>query len=842
MIVTSWTAWLGFFLIFALSSFCGCVFSRRMPWSRAAQTAGLPWSVGLGLGPLIIGIITVCALWFLPGAAHATHLWVVALTLIALSLLAFQWRKQDWLPEPAAPGIFGEGIAIFFIACWIMALLINTLFLPLTQNDPLEYATVGRILFESRDLAAYPAIHPELTASGFYGPWTHPPLYVALIYLTYVLQGTAEMPGLMCMIAPWCVLVGAYIIFSLGQLVRNRLTGLWAVLIFISTPMLFIGGHSAMIDSLPALGLALIIAFILGLDASIKMRGVLIGFALGCALWTHSQAILFIPLALAAVAMHQGLRNWRSASVECIIIVGAALAVGAWPYIRNMLIFGSPVSDNPTITAMPEIAWSEYLEYTRGFDNVTSMIQYGIFKGWFSFRYHGIAYWLMSIGIGLFVFKLGYSRLRQSVIAGASTLEAQWRYLCICIVIVAVYHVGVALSVFLGIDLMIKNERYLLAIIPAVAVIAGFGTAHTLEYFISLFSKPSFSRGKRELFFVGSIAMMLVLLGYIYVIGFRYQWNKIPSREEMLKAIVEANDKTDQSSRSRFDLLLDTMANFHLMNVLDQDIPSDGLVLSLRPADMYYSHRKMISYIDPRLVPVYQEKDPEKAVRILQDLGVRYIQSPEYDLPVTYNTALKDVMSRPDLTTLLYSRGMYQLYELKPSGKRVGKEIDFSPGHYPWYRWYRIGGGGKRFHLSSDGEVMTESKPLAISSTLQLWHRDFSAVQALGTGSDFINNETKNMLPVQENQEYLLTLDIKGKGYMRVWELEVKSKDQEALNSSSPTKINKMGEIVLTHPENTYRYTRRFITKPNTVFLRLGVEQMGYSTLQIERAVLQPIQ
>src|SRR5690606_1739135 len=38
-----------------------------------------------------------------------------------------------------------------------------------------------------------------------------------------------------------------------------------------------------------------------------------------------------------------------------------------------------------------------------------------------------------------------------------------------------------------------------------------------------------------------------------------------------------------------------------------------GLVLAERPADMYYSGRRMVSYLDPRLLPVYKEKDPERA-------------------------------------------------------------------------------------------------------------------------------------------------------------------------------------------------------------------------------------
>ena len=113
-----------------------------------------------------------------------------------------------------------------------MALIVNTAFLPLIQNDSLEYATVGRLLFESA--TCFRILPSTLKQAGpdFYGPWTHPPLYAALIYLSYVFQGNAESPGLMH--ADHCPLVcygcdrpGFY----LGK-PSNRLTGILSALVF----------------------------------------------------------------------------------------------------------------------------------------------------------------------------------------------------------------------------------------------------------------------------------------------------------------------------------------------------------------------------------------------------------------------------------------------------------------------------------------------------------------------------------------------------------------------------------------------------------------------------------
>ena len=47
--------------------------------------------------------------------------------------------------------------------------------IPVYANDPLEYFTVARAIFENQRLTGiYPLLREDI-ASGFYAPWTHPP-------------------------------------------------------------------------------------------------------------------------------------------------------------------------------------------------------------------------------------------------------------------------------------------------------------------------------------------------------------------------------------------------------------------------------------------------------------------------------------------------------------------------------------------------------------------------------------------------------------------------------------------------------------------------------------------
>jgi prolipoprotein diacylglyceryltransferase len=110
---------------------------------------------------------------------------------------------------------------------------------------------------------------------------------------------------------------------------------------------------------LPVLGFTLILAAVIGLKARPVVFGALIGALLGLALWTHSQAILSSRWLL-RLSIERGARDWRGLFAAAVALICIAALVGAWPYWRNMMLFGSPISDNPAVFAMPELHWDDY--------------------------------------------------------------------------------------------------------------------------------------------------------------------------------------------------------------------------------------------------------------------------------------------------------------------------------------------------------------------------------------------------------------------------------------------------------------------------------------------------
>ena len=190
MIETSLSAWTWMLAAVLTSSLAGLSLVRLVPWSEAASNARMPLAFGMAVAPLLLGFLSILALGIFPGKSHSFHLTVVFSGLFALGLIGLSVRPYQKLTKMDNHESYGiiSWIFVFLLIAWVIGLLADTLFMPLTQNDSLEYATVGRLLFELRSLSAYPAIDPTLGSSGFFGPWTHPPLYPALIYFTNLLQ------------------------------------------------------------------------------------------------------------------------------------------------------------------------------------------------------------------------------------------------------------------------------------------------------------------------------------------------------------------------------------------------------------------------------------------------------------------------------------------------------------------------------------------------------------------------------------------------------------------------------------------------------------------------------
>ncbi|MCW5632675.1 MAG: hypothetical protein KIT17_04995 [Rubrivivax sp.] len=616
-------------VLMGLASAAGLALVGAWPWAPRARAAGVALAAGLAAAPLLAGLAAVATLWALPGAAARTQVGVVFALLGAVAVAGWFTGSLRVAVPVGAAGVAGapgadlvpRGPAAVLTWVFFAALLFDSLVVPLIQNDALEYATAARIVHDTRDLAAYPALQPQRHPSGFYGPWTHPPLYVALLALGFEMQGGSEVPLLMRFVAPWCLAGSAACVAALAQWANPARpgSGALAALLLVSAPMLFLGAASALIDTLPVLGLTLALTAVAGLvvppGGRWWPRSIGIGVMLGLALWTHSQAVL-VPLLTLPLLLLQGAGRRRErlgAAVKCgALALAVALLVGAAPYLRNIVLFGAPISDNPVIFALPSLDWPGYFRQQRGLASPGELVQYGLLKPWFAVEAYALVFWLAL---------LAFVHRREPLPVLAD--EAQ-QVRTLALAVVGLYLAGAVLSVALGIDLMVRNERYMLILLPPAAIVAA--------------GALTWPRWRGAL--VALIGLQLAVLVF-------YRLSQL------------------NAERGAEGERLQRWGPYAATQYLRRDTPPASLVFSMKPADMFYAGRAMLSYLDPRLVPFYAERDPAAAAARLRALGVTHVHLPDYWLPPVYHSMLGPLLASPELAELAFEAHGYQIYRLR---------------------------------------------------------------------------------------------------------------------------------------------------------------------------------
>jgi 4-amino-4-deoxy-L-arabinose transferase-like glycosyltransferase len=821
MIETSITAWIWMLAAMLASSGAGFALVRFVPWSDTARQAGIPRAFACAIAPFLLGILAVLALGVFRGASHAFHLGVVFAGLLLLCATVVLTRPLPRFERPGKPLPIDRWERVFsgLLAAWVVLLILDTLFMPLMQNDALEYATVGRLLFELRDLLAYPALDPTVGASGFYGPWTHPPLYIALSYIANVFQGHADAPGLMRLISPWCALAATAVVYSMGCLI-NRTTGLLSALVFLSTPLLFLGAGSALIDPLPVLGMTLVLCTATMVEGSPARRGAVQGLTLGLALWTHSLAVLFVPLAVVAIVVNAGWHGLRTFMHQIPVLLGVAGLVAAWPYCRNLELFGSFISDNPAVFALQKLNWPEYFSMARGLESWPEKIQYGLFKGWFALEAYSLSFWLMTLGAVLYWRQMNL-RLSGTHLHHENAPGIFDRLMLTASGVVVVYLCGTALSMLIGIDLMIRNERYLLMLMPCVALLAAGGLSRMLKRTTGApETQPVDNYGMNAHFSILIRTAIIVILSAQLVALAAYRWNTIGVPAAKAGSYQEA--------------MLQEVPAYRAVDYLQKKVSAEATVFSLKPADMYYSGKRMISYLDPRLIPFYGELDAVLAWQRLSDLGVSHLHIPVYALPPLYNSALQEIMGHHDLSRLVYSSGGYQIYALSRAGKAsFGNPMDISPGTIPWTRINEIVWGGRKslFKLTLSTKTIRPGEVSHSDHTLPFFLRERATLLLSGSGDIRDSIAKPEIIAVTGGHEYLVDLQLEGPAFAQVYLMQYDTSGR-LLNQGL------IGEIILGRQDPIRQFLRRFIAHPDASSVRIGVGHHGNASIQILKAAL----
>ncbi|MBK8451893.1 MAG: glycosyltransferase family 39 protein [Thiofilum sp.] len=799
---------------------------------------GIPFAFGLAIAPLITGLIAIITLNTLDKNSHSNHLIILfssLFLLLTIFILISYLNKRNKIKcnNIIEKKELNLGILIFslVLGCWAIFLVLNSIVIPLTQNDSLEYAMVGRVLFESRSLETYPILDATTTSSGFYAPWTHPPLYVSLIYFSQLLQGNADTPGLMRLLTPWFALCSVYLVYKIGSL-SNVLEGIFSALFFISTPLFFLGADSSAIDSLPILAVSILLALLIGVEEDKKLYPISIGFFLGAGLWTHSQFILLIPLIASILLIKNGFVKWKL-SIRSLIIIFSISCVVIYPaYAKNYQLFGSFISDNPKVFALPNLDWAGYFEVARGLNSWLAKIQYGILKLWFAMDAYLLVFWFMLLGFYFFIKKTNL-RLNHIFINGISST---YENISVSVILVTFYVIGIIISVVLGIDLMIKNERYALIILPAAAVIAGHGTYQLYRKFLLKISVKR-TNIKTEFAYFINLLFILFFIVQLTIINWIPRWRIIYTTDEKPTTLQQALNASPLSFKEKQLTNLKKHLNIRAIKWINDNTPKNSIILSLRPADMYYAERKMVSYLDERLVSFYLTEDKISAFNKLTDLNIQYIQKSDYDFPIYYNSQLRNILNDANLTELVYESGGNQIYKLlknsqnNSSGNMIALTISNE-----WSKWKQYNGIYKLinrypYDIKTEYNKIIESKA---TRYLPIFHRDFSSMVAIGIGTDYIYpDDLSTMISLTDENEVQIYIDFKGKGFIRFWLEQIDSMGNIISETNHQKGRNLIGELVLNSNKTTHSFEHRIKIKKSAQYLRVLIEHIGYSELSV---------
>lgn len=272
----------------------------------------------VGIAAYYLSFITPVGFWFVPLAA--------ATSLIAL-LLMTAMGKVDARPCLRVP-ILGIGIAQISVLVFIGLGFAWALSVPSMAYDDFSYhIPLINAFVENGTMPLYaePSNEFEIVANGF-------------PHLFEVVAAIGKMTlGFDVLLIPLVVYAVAALLIAL-TLKEFGFGGWWGALFFASAILVFYGGVSFYVDVFLSACLLAAALFIIEYQKNARASAaVLSGFFMGAMVLVKFSAVIFVVPLLALVF-------WKFRDYRWIAIAGsAALLTGVVFYVRNVLLFGSPL-------------------------------------------------------------------------------------------------------------------------------------------------------------------------------------------------------------------------------------------------------------------------------------------------------------------------------------------------------------------------------------------------------------------------------------------------------------------------------------------------------------------
>jgi 4-amino-4-deoxy-L-arabinose transferase-like glycosyltransferase len=594
--------------------------SHKQGWLEADRWLAL--ASGFAAGPALIGFVLVPIYglglgstwtWFIPA--------FVSLTVIGAIGRRRGWRwRRDYEPSTSrrasAALVIATVLATGFAA--------QVLAMPLVENDALEYVAVARRIMSSGSLSGYPLMRAD-AASGLYFPSFHPPGFV--LATAWALQSVPA-PS----IVPLRVLclVSALGTAAVCGLLAERAwpqSGALAAILLLTTPL-----WAAMVVAYnaDAVRIGAVTAALAAIVVAVERpsRATLIGAALltAVALWSHSTALIVPAIGVLAIIANRPSRDRVFAAVG---FVGLASAVGGVWYLINWIRFGLPVGD-----VWPAMTWSflhylDELHLRRGLDSAAGVALNGVLRAWTEPASFNALFWLALIAV-----LVASRRLLRPVAAQ------------VALVALVGFFAATAITAIAGMDLVIKNPRYVMTLAPMAAIVGACGLSVLLHH------------DRSPLWRAIGAMLLTVVVAWAALSALTRGWGL------MDLAFVRGREE-EALAKPRF-------ASGPLLWALEGREP--GRVLGFRPSELaFYTSRPILDHMDTTLEAVHR-LDPRAAADALARRGVRFVLMSSYTPVTASQSALGQVLGDAELAEPIGEHRNVRLFRLITTSRNGGCE------------------------------------------------------------------------------------------------------------------------------------------------------------------------
>ncbi len=489
---------LGSFLVACLA-FAAVFQKARFPFEDPLAN----FIAALALGPIAIAWLLWLLFMFLP---HQPYFYYVVLVLLPFVLVNGVLYKD-------VLHIFGgikDGLSCVFhrknrgddqsdwpvILIWLggaillIATAVQIFGMPLMASDPLEYASLSEVIYQDRSMEHYP-LAPS-NEQGFYARSSHPPAFHMMIVYSYIWQGGGGSSRLLRLIEFHYlfafVALLALTTFKAMPPGKSRNMAVALSLLFTMSVPFYVSLVTAF--HIDPIRIPLFLTGMVFVAALLEREGawekqadrekglslkdgrlfsspvILTGISVGFGMFAHSIGILLLPFAQGAYFITTHSTFWRRCAI-CTVFGLTALFVGSGQYVQNTIEFGVPFHDSEPIWELPQVDHKTDVRYRRDLVDVRQRVHNGLLAWIFKNGVFGGLHTLAVLSLLFFWRSIWANRYGRVMLLGA----------------IQFYAIAV-ITMSLSVDIVIKNIRYMLTLMPFLVVLASIGGGRLYGYIV----------------------------------------------------------------------------------------------------------------------------------------------------------------------------------------------------------------------------------------------------------------------------------------------------------------------------------------------------------------------